>query len=95
MVGTSQKIVKNQNGEEGISRNGELQCCWSCEREADSIQTVEIELHRDAAALDNHFLKRAGLALVKTTTRRLAFWSGSLELVPGRRSRGGGGCVIS
>ena len=95
MVGTTQKIVKNQNGEEGISRNGELQGCRSCEREADSIQPVEIELHRDAAALDNHFLKRAGPALVKTTTGRLAFWSALFELGPGRRSRGGGGCVIS
>ena len=63
MVRSSQKIIKNQNGEEGISRNGELQGCWSCEREADSIQPVEIELHRDAAAFDDHLLKRPGLPL--------------------------------
>ena len=62
-IRASQKIVKNQNGEEGISRNGKLQCGWSCEREADSIQPVEIEIHCDASVFDNHPLKRSGLPL--------------------------------
>jgi hypothetical protein len=87
--GPRKKIVKNQNGEEGISRNGELQCCWSCSAKADSIQPVEIELHRDAATLENHSLKGAGPVLVKPAPRRMAFWSGLFELGLGRRSRGG------
>ena len=62
---------------------------------ADSVQTVEIELHRDTAALDNHFLKRAGPALVKTRASRLAFWSGLFKLGLGRRSRSGLGCILS
>jgi len=62
-IRASQKIVKNQNGEERISRNGKLQCGWSCEREADSIQPVEIEIHGDTSTFHNHLLKRPALEL--------------------------------
>jgi len=87
--------LKNQNREERVRCGDEVQCGGSFRYGADSVQTVEIELHCGAAALDNHSLKRAGPVLVKITTGRPAFWSGLFELGLGSRSRGGGGCVIS
>ena len=35
---------------------------WSYGREADSIQSVEIEVHCDASVFDDHLLKRPGSA---------------------------------
>ena len=63
MVRAAQKIVKDQNAEEGIGRDSELQCCRSSRREADSIQPVDIEIHCDASVFDDHLLKRPGLLL--------------------------------
>src|SRR6266478_8772613 len=63
MVRAAQQIVKNQNAEEGIGRDGELQCDGFLRCGADPIQPVEIEIHCDASVFDNHLLKRPGLPL--------------------------------
>ncbi|PYK27081.1 MAG: hypothetical protein DME52_04785 [Verrucomicrobia bacterium] len=66
----------SESGKKGIRSDGEMQCDRSCHNGADSIQTVEIEIHCDAAVFDNHFLKRPAPAFVKTP-------AGKLELVAG------------
>ena len=63
MVRAAQQIVKNQNGEEGIGRDGELQSDGLLRCGADSIQLVEIEIQCDVAVFDDHFLKRPALPL--------------------------------
>ena len=64
MVRAAQKIVKDQNAEEGIGRDSELQSDGCLQCGADSIQSVEIEIQRDASVLDDHLLKRPSLPLV-------------------------------
>jgi hypothetical protein len=63
MVRAAQKIVKDQNAEEGIGRDGELLSHRLLCRGADSIQPVEIKIHRDASILDDHLLKRPAVPL--------------------------------
>ena len=81
MVRAAQQIVKNQNCEEGIGRDGELQCdgCLRCG--GDSIQTVNIEIHCDASVLDDHLLKRPALplALGKLLCSAESLWTASLR----------------
>ena len=71
-LGTAQQIVENHNREKGIGLSGEMQRHRSRRDGADSFQSVEMEIHCDAAVFDNHFLKRAGHTFVKTAGR-LAF----------------------
>ena len=56
MIRAAQKIVKDQNAEEGIGRDSELQFVIA-RRGADSIQSVEIEIHCHASVFDDHLLK--------------------------------------
>src|SRR5882672_8703935 len=63
MVRAAQQIVKNQNGEEGIGRDGELQRDGFLRCGTDPIQPVEIEIHCDASVFDDHLLKCPALAL--------------------------------
>ena len=72
-----------------------MYCRRSCCKGADSIQTVEIEFHCEAAIFDNHFLKCARPAFIETPAGRLAFRSVLFQLRLGCRSLGGGGCIIS
>ncbi len=61
--GPSQQIVKNQNGKERIRSHGEMRFLETLRGGINSIQPVEIEIHRDATVLDDHLLKRAALPL--------------------------------
>jgi hypothetical protein len=58
MIRPAQKIIKNQNAEEGIGRDSKLQSYRLLHCRTDSIQPVEIEIHCDASVLDDHLLKR-------------------------------------
>src|SRR4029079_7335450 len=55
----TQLVVKNQNREERVGCDRKIKCC-SLSSGTDSVQPIDIELHRNVAALDNHFLKRVG-----------------------------------
>ena len=61
MIRPAQKIIEDQDAEEGIGCDSELQSdrCLLCR--ADSIQPVEIQIHCDAATFDDHFLKRPAM----------------------------------
>ena len=63
MVRAAQKIVKDQNAEEGIGRDSELVFHGVLLCGADSSQPVEIEIHCDTSVLDDHLLKRPALPL--------------------------------
>ncbi len=58
-LGRAQQIVKNKNRKEGIGRRGEVQCDGSCHQGTASIQPVQIDIQRDASALNDHLLKCA------------------------------------
>src|SRR5437588_8108608 len=59
--GTTQYIVKYQNREKGIRSHFETKCA-QFRRGADSIKPVQIEIHRDASARDDHLFKSSGLS---------------------------------
>src|SRR6266540_7109155 len=57
MVRAAQKIVKDQNAEEGIGRDSELQFHGCLQCGVHSIKPSEIKIHCDASVLDDHLLK--------------------------------------
>src|ERR1700676_714574 len=56
---TTQYIVKYQNREKRIGSHFETKCV-QFRRRADSIKPVQIQIHRDASARDNHLFKSSG-----------------------------------
>src|SRR6202023_2876817 len=63
--GTTQYIVKYQNREKRIGSHSEMQCVQSrfFRRGAGSSKPVQIEVHRDASARDDHLFKSSGRLL--------------------------------
>src|SRR6266446_6069269 len=60
--GITQYIVKHKNREKRIGSDSETHCVEFRCCGADSVNPVQIEIHRGASPLDNHLFQRSGLS---------------------------------
>jgi len=52
----AQQIIEDQDRKEGIRPSSEIQCGWSYAGGANSVQTVNVEIHGNTTGFDNQFL---------------------------------------